>query len=54
MGQMEASWSKGRVSTINKASSEVETKLYYQTQKLSMTENNLLFLIRQKKQFLKK
>jgi hypothetical protein len=51
MGQMEASRSKGRVSTINKASSEVETKLYYQTQKLSMTEKYFLFLIRQKKQF---
>ena len=37
-----------------KASSKVVTRPYYQTQNLSMTENNFLFLIQQKKQFLRK
>jgi len=45
---------EGQVSTINKALSKVVTKPYYQIQKPSMTENNFLFLIQQKKRFLKK
>jgi hypothetical protein len=48
---MEASGSKGQVATINKAFPKVNAKSYYQSQKLSMTESNFLFLIRQKKQF---
>jgi len=49
------SWRIKRVrSKLTKAFSKVETKAYYQTQKLSMTENNFLFLIPQKMQFLKK
>jgi len=45
---------EGQVSTITKAFSKVETRPYYQTQNLSMTENDFLFLIQQKKLFLKK
>jgi len=43
-----------QISKITKAFSTVVTRSYHQTQKLSMTENNFLFLIRQKMQFLKK
>jgi hypothetical protein len=51
---MEASASKGQVSTITKVILEVETGPCYQTQQLSMKENNFLFLIRQEKQFITK
>lgn len=53
-GQMELCGSKGQVSTISKPFPKVVTRSYYQTQKLSMTENDFLFLILQKKQFLEK
>jgi hypothetical protein len=53
-GQMEVSGSKGQVSTISKHLSKAVARPYYQTQTLSMTENNFLFLIPQKKRFLKK
>jgi catechol 2,3-dioxygenase-like lactoylglutathione lyase family enzyme len=43
-----------RVSTINKASLSVVIKPCYQTQQLSLTENNFPFLILQKKQFFEK
>jgi hypothetical protein len=46
--------SEGQVSTIPEASSKVVTKPYDQAQTISLTENNFLFLSRQKKQFLKK
>jgi hypothetical protein len=51
---MEASGSKGQVSKINKAFSKVVTRPCYQTQNLSMTESNFLFLLQQKKYFLRK
>ena len=38
----------------HKASLKVVTRPYYQTQELSMTEDIFIFLIRQKKQFLRK
>jgi hypothetical protein len=43
---------EGQVSTITEAFSQVGTRPCCQDQGLSMTENNFLFLIRQKKQFL--
>jgi len=39
---------------MDKAFSKVETKSCYQTQTLSVTENDFLFLIRQKKRFFEK
>jgi hypothetical protein len=39
---------KGQGSKINKASSKVETKFRYQTQKSSMTGNNFLFEVENK------
>jgi len=45
---------EGQVPQINKAFSIVNSSPHYQTQELSVTENNSLFLIRQKKRFLEK
>jgi len=45
---------RGQVSTITKAFSKAETRSCYQIQRLSMTENDFLFLTAQKKQFLNK
>jgi hypothetical protein len=44
----------GQVSRITKAFPKVVIRPYYQIQLLSMTVNNFLLLIRQKKQFLEK
>jgi hypothetical protein len=45
---------RGAAPTIKKAFSKVKDRPYYQTQALSMTENNFLLLIQQKKRFSKK
>jgi len=45
-GELEGSGSK-----IIRAFSQVVTTPYYQAQRLSMTGNNFIFLIRQKKRF---
>jgi hypothetical protein len=45
---------EGQVSTITKASLKIETSFDLQIQELSITENNFLFLTRQKKRFITK
>jgi len=53
-GQIQAKRIRDSGLKNQKAFLKVVTRPHYQTQQLSMTENNFLFLIRQKKQILKK